>query len=83
MSLHDPDKYITRLKEKFPFTYQVHKDEHPVHLAYALINEDVNTPWNKCLDCGQPYVIGEGHSNNTFCSPECEAETRAYLGLRN
>lgn len=84
MSLHDPDKYINRLKDKHPNLYANNLDQHPVTLAFNLINADYarnGTPWNKCLDCGQPYVIGEGDSNSTFCSEKCERLTREYLGL--
>lgn len=86
MSLKDPDKYIDRLKDKFPITYQelIARKFHPVHIAFDLINADVYTnhvPWSKCLDCGQPYVIGEEvTSNGTFCSEKCELATREYLG---
>lgn len=58
---------------------------HPKHAAAALINQDIadnGTPWNKCLDCGTPYVIGGEdwpESSSTFCSDNCEANTRAYL----
>jgi len=86
MSLKDPDKYINRLKGKFPTLYQEYETRkvHPAHIAFDLINHDAqlyDVPWNKCLDCGQPYVIGEEHgSNSTFCSEQCETETRKYLG---
>lgn len=86
MSLHNPQLYINRLKDKFPITYQEHitRKTHPVHIAFDLINADVYTnkvPWTKCLDCGQPYVIGEGEGGSTFCSEKCEEATRTYLGL--
>lgn len=86
MSLHNPQKYINRLKDKLPTLYREHlnRKTHPVHVAFDLINHDAqlyDVPWNKCLDCGQPYVIGEERdSNGTFCSEQCETETRKYLG---
>lgn len=87
MSMHNPNKYINRLKDKFPTLYQelVNRNVHPVHIAFELINHDVQVNqvlWNKCLDCGQPYVVGEEHgSNGTFCSEQCERATREYLGI--
>lgn len=88
MSLNNPDKYINRLKDKFPTIYQeaLDKQTDPVHIAYILINHDVelnNVPWNKCLDCGQPYVIGEDGGASTFCSYECETKTRRYMETGN
>lgn len=82
MTLHNPEKYINLLRDKYPQTYQENRTEHPVHQAYALINADVvhdNVRWNKCLDCGQPYIIGEGEGNSTFCSKACEDDTIEYM----
>lgn len=58
---------------------------HPKHAAAAMINQDIRengTPWNKCLDCGESYVIGGEDwpgSSSTFCSDNCETATTAYL----
>lgn len=85
MSLKDPDRYINRLKDKFPVRYQAlrNRKEHTIHIAFDLIDHDVKVnkvPWNKCMDCGDPYVVGEGEGNGTFCSQKCELATRKYLG---
>lgn len=77
----DADKYIDLLKDKFPSVYQEHLTDHPIHLAYALINEDVRvngTAWNKCMDCGDPYIIGND-AGMYFCSDACESATLAYM----
>lgn len=86
MSMHNPELYINRLKDKFPTRYQglITRKVHPVHIAFDLINTDVRenqVPWNKCMDCGQPYVVDEEPgSNGMFCSEKCEEATRVYLG---
>lgn len=88
MSLHNPQLYIDRLKDKFPDQYidRILRNTHPVHIAFDLINLDAcynDVPWTKCLDCGQPYVLVESSaaSKSTFCSEKCEEATRTYLGL--
>lgn len=59
--------------------------QHPKHIAVAMINDDIKrngTPWNKCPNCGEPYVIGGADwptSNTTLCSESCEREYRDYL----
>jgi hypothetical protein len=83
VSLNNPEGFIHSLKDKYPDLYEgcIVKQMHPVHIAYALINHDVQTngtKWNKCLDCGQPYII-TGDLN--FCSRACEIATEKYLGL--
>jgi len=79
--MQDPNRYINQLKDQFPTLYQENHNEHPIHLAYILINEDVRvngTVWKKCMDCGNPYVIGE-NTGIYFCSDVCEAATLAYM----
>lgn len=88
MSLHDPDKYINLLKDKFPVLYQEHlnRRSHRVHIAFDLINHDVSlngVRWNKCLDCGQPYIIDEGTLDGSFCGDLCQNRTFAYLNIPN
>lgn len=56
-------------------------NSHPIHRMYAQINIDVRdngTPWSKCANCGQPYVITE-MTGSTICSDKCEREYTAYL----
>ena len=43
---------------------------------YQEITDDADCPTGVCLDCGAHV-----YKDATFCSPECERATRAYLGL--
>lgn len=57
-------------------------DAHPTHKMYAAINKDVRdngTPWAKCADCGDPYVVS-AEGSTMFCSDACEAAYGDYLG---
>lgn len=88
MALDNPNKYINRLKQQFQAAHQelVTQGVHPTHIAYKLINLDAQvngTYWNKCMDCGQPYVVGEfdGNSNSNFCSLGCQQQTEEYLDI--
>ena len=87
MSLRNPQIYIDRLRNKFPeqYIYLALRNTDPVHIAFHLINLDVTenqVPWNKCMDCGQPYVVSEGTSDGNFCSDVCMNATEDYLGIK-
>lgn len=43
---------------------------------YEEITDPSLIPTGVCMDCGQDVYNG-----NTFCDAECEAATRAYLGI--
>jgi hypothetical protein len=52
--------------------------EYLAHIAYAIVNEQVKrgVSWNKCMNCGSPYVISldvDGRGG-TFCSGQCEQD---------
>lgn len=88
MAFDNPNKYINRLKQQFPGVHQdlVTRGVHPTHIAYKLINLDsqVNgTYWERCIDCGQPFVVGEldGNTDTNFCSLLCEQTTAEYLNI--
>ena len=44
--------------------------QYDIHHAYRLANES-GAPWNKCSNCGSPYVVT---SVGALCSPECYNE---------
>lgn len=54
----------------------------PVHKAYALINigiRDRGEVWEKCANCGDPYMHTEEWSASTVCSEECFSQFSASL----
>lgn len=56
-------------------------DQHPLHRAYELINEQVanGQPWAKCANCGSPYKLTEHWGNDTVCSESCASAYISYL----
>lgn len=54
----------------------------PIHKAYAAINigiRDRGEVWEKCANCGDPYLHTPEWSRGTVCSERCADEFRAYL----
>lgn len=77
---------VAELKSKFPELYQEHvrKGTHIVHIAFDLINHDVQlngVRWNKCLDCGTTYKVNSEakYESGQFCSEACEIATVKYM----
>lgn len=55
---------------------------HPIHRMYAKINiriRDHGERWSKCTNCGNPYQLTEGWSNETVCSKACADDYTNYL----
>lgn len=45
-----------------------------LHRAYAIVNQraQAGEPWAKCMDCGSPFIVGQGAgSSPEFCSTSC------------
>lgn len=86
-----PDGGLARSPEELKELFPTLRDDpqapvHWKHVCYAMINQDVQehgTSWEKCLDCGDPFVAGstgaDGYERGTFCSKSCEQKTRAYM----
>lgn len=43
--------------------------EYVLHKAYGIVNQRVaaGERWNKCMECGSPYIVSE-HTTAEFCS---------------
>lgn len=57
-------------------------DAHPIHKMYAEINigvRDRGEVWEKCANCGEPYMHTPEWSANTVCSERCFTEFAASL----
>ncbi len=57
-------------------------DSHPKHKAYAAINvgiRDRGEFWEKCANCGEPYMHTPEWYQDTVCSPGCEQAFTADL----
>lgn len=70
MSTYDPDAILAN------------PNSHPIHKIYAKINigiRDRGEVWEKCANCGNPYMHTEEWSANTVCSERCFTEFAASL----
>ena len=57
-------------------------DSLPIHRMYAEINirvRDRGEVWEKCANCGHPYMHTPEWSASTVCSPQCFGEFRDSL----
>ncbi len=55
---------------------------HPLHVMYAAINQgirDRGEHWEKCANCGDPYMFTEEWSTSTVCSERCYSQFLASL----
>ena len=57
-------------------------EAHPIHKMYAQINQSVRDRgevWEKCANCGEPYMHTPEWSASTVCSQRCFDEFRDSL----
>lgn len=57
-------------------------DALPIHKAFAAINvgiRDRGERWEKCANCGEPYMHTPEWSESTVCSEQCDREFSADI----
>lgn len=58
--------------------YDLHPEEHVLFAEINLHVRDCKSSWEKCLNCGNPFMTTENHSSAT-CGKRCEKSLNDYM----
>lgn len=75
------DELLTKVRELWKQNQYI-DIEHTKHIAIRLINEDSeknHTAWNKCNNCGYPFIENYAGATKDHCSVKCETANIKYI----
>lgn len=81
-NINEPKELLDHVRRLWEMNSYDEDDEHSKWVAARLCREDQEKNgrnWDKCLNCGFPFMVGLFGADGHFCSDSCREKTTAYM----